>query len=866
MIGKTISHYKILKKIGQGGMGIVYKAQDLKLDRFVALKFLPPQIGLDEKKKRRFIHEAKAASALDHHNICNIHEIDETEDGQMFIVMAYYEGDTLKKMIDDGPLKLEEALDIVLQVSEGLLKAHMQGIVHRDLKPANIMIIKDSIVKICDFGLAKLSGQTQLTREGSVLGTVAYMSPEQTRGHEVDSRTDIWSLGVVFYEMITGQLPFRGDYEQAVMYSIMNEDPERVTGLRTDLPFEVEQIINKALEKNPAERYQELDEITVDIKNLTEKSEFVKPTQPDTKQKLLRKKQTYLFSNQKTAGRSISQRLSRSSMGAFVGRKPELDLLIHAFNAPELPFVVAYLHGQGGIGKSCLLQNLIYQITSDTSQTIFIDCRDTEPTTTGFIDRLSIALGIEYEKTSLDDIFSHLFKIKHRMLLCLDQYENFILMDTWLRQVFVPALPDNFLIVIASRYAPKTAWLTTPGWQNLFREIELRELSDEESTQMLETRNLTTEQIRRVKHFAHGHPLALELGAAALRSQPDLEIHAGTPAKIVTQLLQALLSGLSPDMMEAVEAASTVRWITEPILRSLLGVSEVRDTFDKLRELPFIYSTQEGLIFHDVVHEAVSRDVSSRDPERYSLYRSRAWCFFSKESQEAHEHHLWHLTADMLYLIENPVIREAFFPKGSSDYFLQPAITDDHHDIVEIARNEEPQEAAQQIEQWLGHHPDSFFVAKGPDGKVAGFYFCFEPQKVDNKLLSSDPLTAAWSRHLEQSPVKPEERVLFLRRWLARGTGDDFSPVQGACWVDIKQTYMAMRPHLRRLYTTVNDLAAYAPVVIPLCFAPLDDAHVELGGRMYYSALLDFGEGSVDGWLKGLVKAELGVDSTEVSS
>jgi len=860
MIDKTISHYKILKKIGEGGMGIVYKAHDLKLDRFVALKFLPHQISIDDKNKKRFIHEAKAASALDHHNICTIHEIDETDTGQMFIVMAYYEGNTLKKIIDDCPLQLKKALEIVLQVSEGLHKSHVQGIIHRDLKPANIIINKDNMVKICDFGLAKLSGQTQLTREGTALGTVAYMSPEQARGNKVDNRTDIWSLGVVFYEIITGQLPFKGAYDQVVLYSIMNEDPEPVSGLCNDLPIEVEQIINRMLAKNTSERYQDVDEITGDLRNYKKKSESIKLTQPENKQDLLHKKQTHLFGNQETVVRSISQRLSRSSMGAFVGRKRELDLLIHAFNAPELPFIVAYMHGQGGIGKSFLLQNLIHKISPDASQAIFIDCRDTEPTSTGFVNRLKIALDIKSENPSLDDIFSHLFKIKHRMLLCLDQYENFILMDAWLRQVFVPGLPDNFLIVIASRYAPKTAWLTTPGWQDLFRELELQELSEDESTQMLETRNLTMVQIQKVMHFAHGHPLALELGAAALRSQPDLEIHAGPPAKIVTQLSQVLLSGLSPDMMEAVEAASTVRWTTEPILRSLLGVSDVRNIFDKLRELPFVFPTQDGLILHDVVHEAVSRDVSSRDPERYSLYRSRAWRFFSKESQEAHEHHLWHLTADMLYLIENPVVREAFFPKGSSDYFLQPATVDNHNDIVEIAQSEEPKEAAQQVEKWLAHHPDSFFVAKDPDGKVSGFYFCFEPQKVDDKLLSADPLTAAWSRHLEQNPVKPAERVLFLRRWLARETGDSFSPVQGACWIDIKQTYMEMRPHLRRMYTTVNDLSAYAPVVIPLCFAPLDDAHVELGGKMYYSALLDFGEESVDGWLKGLVKAEIGMD------
>ncbi|MCI0559585.1 MAG: serine/threonine protein kinase, partial [Nitrososphaera sp.] len=211
MIGQTISHYKILEKLGGGGMGVVYKAQDLKLDRFVALKFLPPHLSADEDEKKRFIHEAKAASALDHPNICAIYEIDETEDGQMFIAMAYYEGETLKKKIERGPLPIDQTIDLAIQIAQGLAKAHKHGITHRDIKPANVMITNEGVAKIVDFGLAKLAGQTKLTKSGMTVGTVAYMSPEQARGEEVDHRTDIWALGVVLYEMITGQLPFKGE-------------------------------------------------------------------------------------------------------------------------------------------------------------------------------------------------------------------------------------------------------------------------------------------------------------------------------------------------------------------------------------------------------------------------------------------------------------------------------------------------------------------------------------------------------------------------------------------------------------------------------------------------------------------------------
>ncbi len=266
MIGQTVSHYKILEKIGGGGMGVVYKAQDLKLDRFVALKFLPPHLSADEEEKKRFIQEAKAASALDHPNICNIHEIDETEDGRMFIAMAYYQGETLRKKVISNQLSVSSVIEIAIQIVQGLAKAHEHGIVHRDLKPENVIITKEGVVKILDFGLAKLSGHSRLTKDGATKGTAAYMSPEQARAEDTDHRTDIWSFGVAMYEMLSGQLPFKGEKEPAVIYGILTKAPKPVSEWRQETPAALEQLINRVMAKDAEKRYQRMEEILDELK------------------------------------------------------------------------------------------------------------------------------------------------------------------------------------------------------------------------------------------------------------------------------------------------------------------------------------------------------------------------------------------------------------------------------------------------------------------------------------------------------------------------------------------------------------------------------------------------------------------------
>jgi len=273
MIGQTISHYKILEKLGEGGMGVVYKAEDIKLRRSVALKFLPRQVILTDADRSRFVREAEVAASLSHPSIAMIYEFDEIDDPatggkSAFIAMEFVEGTTLKEKIDGRPLPIQEVIAIAIAVAEGLQEAHEKGIVHRDIKSANVMVTAKGQVKIMDFGLAEIAGRTAVTKAGTRLGTVAYMSPEQALGEKLDRRTDIWSLGVVVYEMATGTHPFPGDYDQAVVYQILNQEPEPITSLRSNVPMELERIVRKAMQKDRDNRYQHVDEMLVDLRAL----------------------------------------------------------------------------------------------------------------------------------------------------------------------------------------------------------------------------------------------------------------------------------------------------------------------------------------------------------------------------------------------------------------------------------------------------------------------------------------------------------------------------------------------------------------------------------------------------------------------
>ena len=271
MIGETVSHYRVLRHLGAGGMGDVYLAENLRLGLKVALKFLPTELIRDRQALQRFRTEARASAELSHPHIAQIHDLEE-EDGRPFLVLEYLEGETLRDRVSQGPLPIEEVLRIGKALADGLTHAHAKGIVHRDIKGANVMLTPDGGVKILDFGLARHVDATHVTRTGAILGTVAYMSPEQVEGKEADARSDLWSLGVVLYECLTGKLPFEGESSRSVMHGIASTPPPPPTALRTGIPLELEQVVLRCLEKDPTLRYQHADDLVAELRRIESRS------------------------------------------------------------------------------------------------------------------------------------------------------------------------------------------------------------------------------------------------------------------------------------------------------------------------------------------------------------------------------------------------------------------------------------------------------------------------------------------------------------------------------------------------------------------------------------------------------------------
>ena len=390
-------------------------------------------------------------------------------------------------------------------------------------------------------------------------------------------------------------------------------------------------------------------------------------------------------------------------------------------------------------------------------------------------------------------------------------------------------------------------------------------MADTDAIELLARAGIPRARAARINGMVGGHPLALTLAASTMASQQDRVLENAAIQRAIGDLAQFYLADIAdPLTQRGLEAACVIRRATVPLLRAMVPEATSRHIFDRLRALPFVHSDADGLQVHDSIKQAIAASVRSADPTKYHEYRRAAFSELRSELNQVSIHEFWRYTADMLYLLDNPVIREAFFPSGTWLYTVEPARPKDGDAIQAICARHEGREATACLSRWWAAAPQTFSAAYDQTGKIAGFYCLFEPNKIPRRLLEQDPVVKGWLRHLRKDPVPKRQSVLFLRRWLSESTGEEPSAVQAACWLDIKRTYLALRPKLRRVYLTLNDLVAYASAAQTLGFQPVESAALKLDDRTYFTAMLDFGPSSVDGWLGRLVAAELGVGKKDI--
>jgi hypothetical protein len=555
----------------------------------------------------------------------------------------------------------------------------------------------------------------------------------------------------------------------------------------------------------------------------------------------------------------LKELLDRRAAVDFVGREEELGLLLQMLD-PAGPFVV-YLHGIAGTGKTTLLEAFTRRVRSAAATVIRLDCQAIEPTEAGLLSELAVATGAV--PGSADEVAARLGQIGTRVIVALDTYESFRLMDTWLRHVFFPLLPDNVRFVLCGRKAPASSWSSAPGWHGLFKTVELGSLDQRSALELLYRAGVPPEEARHLEGICHGHPLALTLAASLQVNAVTSALSPDVGRRIVEELSRLYVADIRDlQTRRALQAASVVRRVTVPLLAAMLPDMSPQDTQERIRALPFVRADKDGLRIHDAVREAVALTMRAENPRKYREYRRAAYRHIACETRKAGVSDLWRCNADLLYVLENPSVREAFFPTGAQEHTVEPAQARDEPKILEIIGRHEQPGMAGCLTKWLARAPETFAVTRDRKGAVVGFYCAFDPTRYPTRSYNQDPITRMWVEDLERRPLTRPQCALFLRRWLALEGGESPSAVQAACWVDMKRKYLELRPNLRRVYLTVRDLTPYATVAQTLGFRVLPESNIQSEGESYSTAMLDFGPSSVDGWLARLVAEELGVEDS----
>ncbi len=518
---------------------------------------------------------------------------------------------------------------------------------------------------------------------------------------------------------------------------------------------------------------------------------------------------------------------------AFVGRDAELAILRRLL-ADDGP-VVAFVHGIAGVGKSALLAAFAKEADAPV---VALDGEALEPTATGFLRALSDVLAEDVPTVQV--AAERLGALGPRVVLALDSHERLLLLDDWLRRTLVPALPAHARVLIAGRDAPLTAW--TRAYGPSLQPLELDSLPPDDALALLAQLGMPADRAAPVNRVLRGHPLSLRL---AVSSPGDAALH---PA--LDELARTYFNALPAETRQALDAAGVVRRVTAGLLEAMLGEGAADDALARLRELPFVTVRRDGLVVHHVLREAVATELAATDRPRHRRLRAAAWRRLRDELTAAGDADLWRYTADMLYLLERPAIRDAFFPTSAPRYAVEPARPEDAGAIAAIAERHEPPAGATLQQAWWQAVPEAFFVARGDDGGVAAFAAVCEPGDVSPRLVDRDAIAAAWRAHLRADPLVRGQRALFIRFMCGAESGERPAPDVAPLFLDLKRTYLALRPALRRLYTCAHD-PAMAGILEPLGFAALDTVPV-LDGVSYRCYCNDLGPGSVDGWLARL--------------
>ena len=551
--------------------------------------------------------------------------------------------------------------------------------------------------------------------------------------------------------------------------------------------------------------------------------------------------------------RSAAKRETTPS--SLFGRDRELSLLgeMMGKGGPR----VVHIHGVSGIGKSSLIRAFT-EVERNRKRTVhLLDGRDFEPTERGFLHELARSMRIERPtRPKVSRTFSAMAK---PVVIILDSYELLGLLDAWLRQSFMVGLKENVRLILVSRFSPAPQWSEAPEWRSKFRSIQLQPISEPAALELLASLGTDPSSARELAKFAHGHPLALVIGGAAAMQLPTA---AGrTPHAAISTLAQRFLAEVEdPQLREALRAASVVRRVTRSLLHALMPDSTDDSLFDRLTRIPFVESARDGLMIHDAAREAIRTDLEAIDPKMFQRYRRAAWQQLAHEAKSASTLDLWRYTADLIFLIDNPVVREAFFPRDVAQHYVERAGARDAAAILEMTAAHDGDPGARIIERWLKHLPQAFYVVRDARPQVAGFYCLFDPRDAAPSLFEPDPLASSWARHLRRNPLPKGQTALFLRRWLSREHGEAPSPVQAAAWLDIKRHYMERRPLLQRIYLALRNFEPYEKVAPALGIRVVDDLAANVGGESFSGLELDMGPRSVNGWLARLAATELGAE------